>query len=120
MPYQPLLDEEPLAQLARALRGGANHGDLPKPLGEREAAMEARAIVDDLLAQEEYPRLVERHGLRFFCYLEEEWEWGCPGIIHVQRWDGRMWRNVGEVRAAPAGRARRRAAARTDTTRRAS
>lgn len=100
---QPLLRPAPLRELARIVRAGANRDDRPLALSEPEADRAAEAIVRDLLAQEEYPRLVERHGLRFVCYLEEEWEIGSPCIIHVQRWDGAMWRNVGEVRAARSG-----------------
>lgn len=100
---QPLLKRGPLRELARILQGGANREDRPLALTGPDVDRAAEAIVRDLLGQVEYPRLVERHGLRFVCYLEEEWEIGSPCIIHVQRWDGAMWRNVGEVRAAGSG-----------------
>lgn len=96
-----LLDPAVLERLASLLpAAGAGGGRRDRgPGGVREARDEARAIVRELLAQPDYPRLLERHGLRFVCYLEGEWEHGSPPLIHVQCWDGEMWRNLAELRA---------------------
>lgn len=85
-----------LPKAGRAAPAGRRLGRAPSPAPVRE---EARAIVEALLSQPDYPRLVERHGLRFVCYLAGEWELGSPPLVHVQAWDGEMWRDLAEIRA---------------------
>lgn len=106
---EALCHPEVLARLASFLplpeprAPGAKREPLPEGRPVQAAAAEALAIVEALLAQREYPRIVERHGLRFVCYLADEWEWGSPPLVHVQAWDGEMWRDLAEVagRLAP-------------------
>ncbi|MBE3591231.1 MAG: hypothetical protein IMW98_10530 [Firmicutes bacterium] len=95
-----LLFEDTIAALAGALQRGANDGDhRPLKMTDEEACEAARALLRDLLTMAEYPRILDRHGLRFVLYLENEWEKESPAVIHVQRWDDTQWRNVEEIRA---------------------
>lgn len=97
---QQVFDERVVRSLAEALLAGANDGDhRPLRLTEDEARAAAGALLNDLLNVKEYPRILDRHGLRFVLYLENEWEKNSPAVIHVQRWDDTQWRNVGEIRA---------------------
>lgn len=84
--------------LAEIIKGAArDERGRPLPLTLDEATAWAEEILEDLFSSQEWPRILERGGLRFVAFLPEEWELGSPALVFAQQWDGHSWVNLGRV-----------------------
>ncbi|MDI3269459.1 MAG: hypothetical protein QJR00_02010 [Bacillota bacterium] len=85
-------------ELAQIIRGVAHdEKGRPLPLTPAEAMALAEEVLETLFSSEEWPRMLERSGLRFVAFLPEEWELGSPALVFAQQWDGQSWVNLGRV-----------------------